>query len=466
MPTFENDCKIMKKNTTHIMKAPSPRGHFLLGNAPAFKRDALNFITENQAKYGDIFAIRLGPQTAHVVCHPEMIEQILIEDNQSFDKIYAARKKQGLALIFGEGLLVNVGESWQRQRRLIQPIFHRSRIAGLADKMTAATERLLKRWETELKPEMPIEINQEMMRLTLEIIYQTMFSSHFVGSVEKIRDSLTIALRYAAENVKNPISLPLSWPTPRNRKFKQAMQTCNEILYELIDERKKNPTSDEDLLNLLLQAHDESTPEGMNKQQLRDEIGTIFLAGHETTANALTWTWYILAQFPEINRKMRAEIATVLKGRPPTVADLPHLRYTRQVLEESLRLYPPAPIVIRRVMKDTSINGYNLATGTKVFLSIYHVHRHPQFWDKPKQFMPERFDDKNKQHRCAYMPFGAGPYVCIGRQFALMEAQLILAQIAQKYAFHLVPDQSVEPEVMVTLRPRHGIKMILEPVSS
>jgi len=448
------------------MKAPTvPRDHFLRGNTLAFSREPLNFITENQAKYGDIFAFKLGFQTAHAVCHPNMIEQILIKDKQSFDKIYVGRKNYGVQLTLGQGLIPNVGESWQRQRNLIQPIFQRSRLTGWSVMMTAAIERLLKRWKTELKPSMPIDINREMKHLTLDIMFNTVFSHSFADAADKIRDLQPIAQRYAYESMGSLISLSPSWPTRRNRQFKQIMQTIDNILYELIDNRKKNPTSDKDLLNLLLQALDEK-PEGMNKQLLRDEIVTFLFAGHITTAEALTWTWYLLAQFPEIDRKMRAEIATILKGRSPTFADLPHLSYTRQVFEEALRLYPTTPVISRKVMKDTRINGYDLAAGSLVFPSIYHVHRHPEFWDQPEQFMPERFEVQNKQHRCAYIPFGAGSYTCIGRQFALIEAQLILARLAQKYAFHLVPDQNLEPEFVMALRPRHGLKMILEPVSS
>jgi cytochrome P450 len=461
-----------------VQTAPGPRGHWLLGSIPAFKRDILRAIEDGRTTYGDLIRFKLGPKTVYVACSPELAEEILVRQKDVFLKIGAnAPKPVGLQLLLGNGLLTNPDyDSWLMQRRLMQPMFHRRSIAALTGQMAAAGEQMLARWQARHAPGATVDISQEMTHVTLDIISRTMFSADVLDQAELIGKAVKHGTAFIFQRNQNPFSPPLRVPTPGNRAFRRTRQALDQIIYALLDARlrdgqaaHKTESGDTgaapDLLDMLIAARDADTGQGMSREQLRDEIATIFIAGHETTANTLSWAWYLLAQHPDAYQKLQEEVDRVLQGRVPTLDDLPSLPYTAAVFDETLRLFPAAPSLPRRTATATTLNEYAVEAGTQVFVSIYSIHRRADLWDEPEAFRPERFlaEMHKDRHHLAFMPFGAGQRLCIGANFAQLEGQLLLAQIAQCYELRLVPDQRVEPEVAITLRPRGGLRMTLHP---
>ena len=449
--------------------APGPRGHWVVGVVPEFGRDPLGTLVRMWRQYGELVRLPLGPVSMFVASHPDLAQEILVNEKDVFTRIKSPNGEPiGLQLALGDGLLTNTDHaSWLSQRRMMQPMFHRQRIATMGDKMAAAGERMLQRWQAHYQPGQSADIHQEMMQVTLDIINQTMFSTDVMGQADKIGPAITVLTHYIFRRVRSPFNLPLSWPTPRNREFWQARATLTGVIDGIIAQRRRRPppAGSNDLLDMLLQARDEESGAGMSDKQLRDEVTTIFSAGHETTSNALSWSWYLLSQHPEVLQRLQQEVDRVLGGRTPTLADLPHLPYTQSVFEEALRLYPPAPMIIRMVHKDATLWDYTLPAGSRVLVSIFNIHHHPEFWPDPDRFDPDRFAPGNKEqrHRLAYMPFGAGQHTCIGNNFALMEGALLLALVARKYELRLAPGFKVEPQVAITMRPRYGLMMSLHP---
>ena len=453
-------------------RAPGPPGRFLVGNLGDFRGDRLLATMEQAwAKYGDTVRFRIGPRTVHLISHPYLARQVLVREKEAFFKIQEGTdKKIGLGLVLGEGLLTNRDhDSWFARRRILQPVFHRGRIATMVDEMVAAGRTMLSRWEEIYTPEDVFDVHEEMMRVTLNIINRTMFGADVTREAGTVGTAMTVLTRYAFAQAGNPFSIPPWVPTRRNREFYQALQTIDSVVLGLIRarqaarERGEQPRGD--LLDMLLDAEDAETGERMTDQQVLDEVKTVFAAGHETTANALTWTWLLLCEHPEAGEKLKAELDAVLGGRQPTSADLSNLPYTRQVFEEALRLYPPVPALVRRVVRPTTLGNYEIRAASRILISIYNIHRHPEFWPRPTSFEPERFSPERKasQHDLAYIPFGAGQHKCIGNNFALIEGTLLLAMVAQRYEFVLVAGRPVEREVAVTMRPREGLYVRLRP---
>jgi cytochrome P450 len=352
---------------------------------------------------------------------------------------------------------------WRRQRRLAQPAFHRQRLAVLAEGMSKAAQDLGEHWRAYLTDGRPFELSEQMTRVTLQIVGQALLSTDLTGEQDALRRDLLIALEHIDYRMNNPFSLPEQVPTKRNRHFTRALRELDRFVFTLITQRRRQGDDTGDLLSMLLLARDEDTGDGMDDQQVRDEVMTMLLAGHETSAMALTWCWYLLAQHPEVEQQLHAELGAVLAGRAPGFDDLARLRYTRMVIEETLRLYPPAWGIARQSIEEDEIGGYRIPKGVQLVVSSYVTHRHPDFWERPDVFDPERFTPERSIDRpkFAYYPFGGGPRGCIGQNFALMEMQLILATLAQRYRLRLVPEHPVEVQPVVTLRPRHGIMMRL-----
>jgi cytochrome P450 len=433
----------------------------LFGHAAVFKKNPLQTIASWWRGYGDALRFRLGPKTLHLFSHPDLADEILIQQSDRFVKVYDPRKPVGLALVLGNGLVTSSGEVWKRHRRIIQPVFHRSRMAAMADRMAQAGEQRIAGWANHVGES--VDIAAEMMLLALEVISQTMFTTSVAQHTDQISRALRVSLKYAFDSFHNPLHPPRWLPTARNREFRQVMAFMDGLMYGLIAERRRNGASHGDLLDLLLQAQDEETGSGLSDQELRDEALTIFAAGHETTANALAWTWYLLATHPEAKARFHGEVDRVLQGRTPSADDLPRLPYTRALFEESLRLYPPAPAIQRKALTSTTIGGLTLPADAVVLIGVYNLHRHPAFWRDPDRFLPERWlDDERPAARCAYLPFGAGPRACVGTHFASVEGPLLLALIGRHYDLQLAQDR-VEPELMVTLRPKGGIRMTIQP---
>lgn len=443
--------------------APGPRGRLLTGSIWDFKRDILQAMTAGWRQHGDLVRYRLGPVAVYGVSHPKLAEEVLTNST-----VYGKLGPDNpLRMVLGNGSLTSSDhESWLKIRRMMQPIFSRQSIAALFKKMVTSAEDIVSYWGEKFQPGDAIDVHKEMMRVTLDIISQCMFSANVMNDLDKIGPhAVDIAVNYAFQRLQNPLSLPASWPTRRNRAFKNVMKSLDEMVYGLIAERRASGQPRNDLLDMLLRAQDEETCEGMTDRQLRDEIITIFAAGHETTAITLTWTWYLLSQHPDILRRLQDEVDGVLGGRTPTMADLPRMPYTLQVFEESMRLYPSAPIVPRLTLEDTTLGGYFVPAGSRVLVNLFNIHRHPEFWSEPERFDPDRFRPENKQRRDrhAYMPFGAGPHLCTGKHFALLEAHLLLTLIAQRYELRHVPSHPVVNHATITLRPRYGMEMTLHP---
>jgi cytochrome P450 len=437
-----------------MLRPPGPKPHFIFGNMPLASRDPLAIFEKWAREYGDVFYYRALFIHVYFLNHPDLIESVLVRNYQNFLKDHVIRKSRWF---FGDGLLTNEGESWLRQRRLAQPAFHRERIAGYANIMTEYAEEMLATW----RDGEVCDVHQEMMQLTLKIVVRALFNveSQEVGQISAAMNVLM------SNSVGIRLLLPPAarfLPTPAMLEFRRAVRRLDEIVYRIIAERRKNEADTGDLLSMLMQARDEDGSR-MSDKQLRDEVMTFLLAGHETTALALSWSWHLLAQNPEVESKLHEELDRVLGGRTPEFSELRNLNYAERVVKESMRLYPPAWSVARTAAKDFDIAGYRIPSGANVVMSTWIMHHDPRYFPDPYKFEPERWLSAESQRpRFAYFPFGGGPRQCIGNSFALMEATLLVAAIAQKFQFRPVEGHPVVPIPSFTLRPKYGIRMTLQ----
>lgn len=441
--------------------APIPSGKPIIGNVIEFRNDPLGMMKRDFDRYGDVVRYALGKRVAHVASHPELAQEILVDRRADFLKMPIDK---GLGMVLGNGLVTSPeNESWLSQRRMMQPMFHKQRLAAMGDKMVMAGERLLAEWQ-QGKVGQSTDISAEMMRVTLDIITQTMFSMDVLSEASKVGHAIGVATHFVTHQVQNPFALPVWVPTPGNRAYTRAHHTLYSVIDSIIRSRRAEGAEHGDLLDMLLEARDADTGEAMSENQLREEVATIFAAGHETTANTLSWTWFMLDQHPDIRERLEAEVDTVLQGRTPTISDLANLPYTLQVLNEVLRLYPVVPFTVRSVPHTTTLGGYTIPANSLLFLSMANIHLHPDFWDDPHTFNPDRWAPgaMKRQHRLAFMPFGAGPRMCIGNNMALMEGQLLIAMIAQRYRLHVENPEAVQREVAITMRPKGGLPMRIE----
>jgi len=434
---------------------PGPKGStfaFIFGER---RRDPLGFFTKLTQDFGDVSTLQLFDFRTLFINHPDDIEDVLVNKARKFEK---GRVMKANMRLFGQGLLTSEGDFWLRQRRLAQPAFHRARVIAYGETMVQYAERAMRTWR---KGEVR-DIHEDMMQITLQVVGKTLFNADLAHDVREVGDTLEILLKLAADFGKS-ILIPLWVPTPRNLRARLGIRRIEKIIYRIIAQRRAEGGDTGDLLSMLLAAQDEDGSR-MTDTQLRDETITLFLAGHETTANALSWTLWLLAQNPEVERKFHAELDAVLDGRAPSVEDMPKLVYTGHILSESMRLYPPAWGMARLVREEVEVAGYKLRPGNGVAFAQWIVHRDARWFDEPGKFLPERWEGDlvKRLPRFAYFPFGGGPRQCIGNSFALMEATLILATITQKFRFRLVPDHPVTPLASITLRPAHGIRSTLE----
>jgi cytochrome P450 len=442
---------------------PGPPGHLFLGSLPEIQRDRLSFLTEAARRYGPVMKFRVGPTSFIQVSSPEGVQHILQSNNHNYTK--QSITVNGLRDIMGTGLLLSDGDFWLKQRRLMQPAFHRQKMQSLSTMIVEETNHMLLDWRKNAASGQLINLSPEMMRLTLSIITRALFNDRIGDESGAIGASVTTLLEDSIYRFDHPFYPPRWFPTPRNLRYARAKANLHTTIDGIIQRRQSSPEEYGDLLDMLILARDEDTGEGMSSEQLRQEAITLFIAGHETTAVLLSWAFYLLAMHPQARERLQAEIRRVLSGRAPTQADLPELAYTRMVLDETMRLYPPAWITNRKSIQADEIHGYTIPAGAEVSVSPYITHRDPQLWPDPEQFDPERFSPERSasRHRYAYFPFGGGPRQCIGNNFALMEAQLILAAISQRYSLDLAPGREVEVEPLITLRPKEGPLMILHP---
>jgi cytochrome P450 len=437
---------------------PGPKGHWLKGNLSAFAADRLGFLTRIARDHGDVVAIRFLHRKIIVVNHPDLVEEVLVTRNRQFIKHFALRFAKPT---LGEGLLTSEGDFWRRQRRLSQPAFHREKVANHAGVMVAYAERMMLGWSGGRE----LDVQEAMMRLTLEIVAKCLFDADVSGDSADASAAMDTVLNCFTARVNSMIKLPLSVPTPTNLRLKRAKARLDRIIYDIIAARRASREDRGDLLSMLLQATDpvEEGGSGMTDLQLRDEAMTLFMAGHETTANTLAWIWYLLSTHPEVEAKLHAELDGVIADRPPTFDDLPRLPYTEQVVTEALRLYPTVWLLGREAIEPTEVGGHPVPVGTTIYMSQWVIHRNPRFFDDPLAYRPERWSDglAKRIPRYAYFPFGGGPRICIGNAFAMMEATLLLATIARRFQIRVVHPDRVVPLPTMTLRPVGGIEVIL-----
>ena len=438
-------------------RPPGPRRTIPLAGLLAYRRGALPFFQNLAAQYGDISYFKLGPQQAFFINHPDYIKDVLVTNHQNFIKGLALQRSKRL---LGEGLLTSEGDFHRRQRRLAQPAFHRARIASYAGVMTDYADRMSGRW----RDGETLDIAEEMMRLTLAIVGKTLFDADVEADAREVGEAMNIVME-----LFNNITIPFfevleKLPLPQFRRFDTARGKLDAVIYRLIQERRSSGKDRGDLLSMLLLAQDVEGDGGqMTDIQLRDEALTIFLAGHETTANALAWTWYLLSQNTEAEAKLHAEIDEVLKSRLPTFEDVPRLKYAEMVLAESMRLYPPAWALGRMAVNDYAIGGYFVPKKSLVLMSQYVMHHDARYFSDPMKFEPERWQPETRELRpqFSYFPFGGGPRRCVGEGFAWMEGILLIATIAQRWRMQLVPNHPVATKPLLTLRPKHGMRMIV-----
>jgi cytochrome P450 len=442
---------------------PGPRINFLLAIIgqmlpKLFPFDPLAFNLGIAREFGDVAYYRVGPLKVYQFNHPDLARQILVDQPEKFQKPQFV--KRAFRPFAGNGLLTSDGAFWRQQRKLIQPAFHHKHVATYADVMVDRALRMLDSFQD---GQVRV-IDADMTKLTLGIVVKTLFGTDITTEADEVGRLMTAVLDGSNQRINSALQVPEWVPTRRNLREKRALATLDALLQNLIRARRASGGDGGDLLSILLSAVDEDSGARMSDRQLRDEMMTLFLAGHETTANALTWTWYLLSQHPEVEAKLERELQHVLAGSPPTATDLQNMPYTEMVIRESMRLYPPAPGFTREPIEDIDIGGYEVPKGSLVAVITYALHRDARFFDDPERFDPERFASgwEDRIPRFAYLPFGGGPRVCIGNGFAMMEARLILATIAQRYQLSLEPGQEVVPMQLVTVRPKNGIRMRLK----
>jgi cytochrome P450 len=435
---------------------PGPKGLPLFGLAFQVLRDPLETLRRLAREYGDIVCVPIVNQHRIFLNHPDYIEQVCIVQQAKFHK--SKLTKDVTQRLLGQGLLISEGDFWRRQRRLAQPAFHRSRINEYGATMVERAEVRMKQWrDGDVR-----DITQEMMAMTLDIAVRTLFGSTLQAEAEQVGDSLGYLMRYSLRKARSPIKIPENWPTPANRRATRETQFLDSLVYGIIKERQAegNTNHHHDLLAMLMSAMDEDGTQ-MTPRQLRDESMTLFLAGHETTALTLSWACYMLSENPAAEARLHEELQGILADRAPELADFERLPYLRAVVTETLRLYPAAYIVARTSVAPCTIAGYDFPADTTMIMAQWVMHRDPRYFDDPEVFRPERWLNglENRLPAGAYFPFGDGPRRCIGQGFALLESALVLATIAQKYRFKLVPGHPVIPDPLVTLRAKHGIRM-------
>jgi cytochrome P450 len=444
----------MRDSSTHPLP-PGPRGTLFLGSLLEAWRDPIGTMTRAVAEHGDVVCMRFGPLRYVLLNDPDAVHHVLVENAKNYVK---SRNYQGLKLVLGQGLLTSEGEHWRRQRRLAQPAFHRDRIAGFAAAMAGDTRDMLDRWAA--RAPATLDVHEEMMRLTFRIVGRTLFGIDVDGEAHAVGAALGFVIRFANDYVESIIRVPTWVPTPRNLTFRRSMATLDAVVARIVADRRARGDAGADLLAMLLGARDETGAE-MTERQLHDEVMTIVLAGHETTANALTWAWWLLARHAEVARRVRDEVDAVVGDRDPVPADLARMPLVARVLDEALRLYPPAWAFERQAIQRDVVSGYTVPAGAIVGVSPFVLHRHPRWWADPERFDPDRFAPERaaQRPRWVYLPFGAGPRTCIGAGFATMESQIVLAMMARRFELDLLPEQEVELEPLITLRPKNGLKL-------
>lgn len=452
----------MPTTTAQKPVPPFPKEkHWLFGSAYLLKGRSLEVIRSFAAKYGDIISLSFPMNRVVVIANPEYAKYVLLENNKNYRKSLAY---DVLKAVLGNGLLTSEGDFWKKQRRLIQPAFHKRKLEELAGMMVKEAQRTADKFQQYADTGNAVDLAPEMTELTLEVISKAIFSDGVEDKADMVGKQISLLNQYAIDKVNNPFRLPTVIPTPFNVKERRSMKLLNDVIEDIISARRKEESKD-DLLSMLIDMRDEDTGEAMDNKQLRDEVMTIFIAGNETSSNALAWMLYLLSQNPEAEAKMIAEIDSKLdSGIELNYHNVLGFEYVRMVIDESMRLYPPAWSVGRRNYEEDEIGGYRIMKNTNVLIPIMYFHTSEKYWDEPKKFRPERFapEVRNQIDRFVYFPFGGGPRFCIGNNFALLEMQIILITFYRNFRFRLKEGFIPEPEPLITLRPKAGMWMTVE----
>ncbi|MDZ8140318.1 MAG: cytochrome P450 [Nostoc sp. DedQUE04] len=440
---------------------PGPRGFPIIGCFPQMSTNPLQFLTSAAREYGGVVHLgAIGPQQLYLIADPDCIKYVLQENPQNYTK---GENFKDIKLVIGEGLVISEGDSWRSQRRLMQPSFHRQQIAAMVDDMTQLTNQMLERWQKKAAGT-TLDVSEEMLALTQKILLKTTLSIEADSDTTELIQAWNIIYKFLSDRLWAVIKPPISFPTPKNRQFTQAINTLRTVANNIIQQRKQGNHTTHDILSMFMSTQDESG-KGLSDRQLHDQIVGLFSAGFETSAVTLGWIWYLLSKYPTVERQLQAELTTVLAGRTPTLEDLPQLKYTKMVVQEAMRLYPGAWVYARNNLADDSIGGYDIPANSMLLISPFVTHRLPEFWDNPEGFDPERFTPERSadRPRYAYFPFGGGQRQCLGDMFALTEIQLIIAMVCQRFRLNLLPEHPVECQPLLTLQTQKGIMMTLEP---
>jgi len=441
---------------------PGPRGNLLLGSLPAIRRDNVHAFLDGWRRYGDTVRFR-GPMTLYLLAHPDAVRHVLQDEAANYPRPPFVRNR--LQAIVGDGLVGAEGADWVRSRRMAQPPFRRHQLDRYGPLFAEATAEVLDSWTRHAANGRPLDVESEMVRISLANLAASLFRTDWRRDIDRVAPAVADILAFANSRLTSVVDTR-RLPLPSSRRFDRCLELLDSILYPLIAERRMAPGG-EDLVGMLVDVRDQETGARLTDKQVRDETISFFIAGHATIASALTWTWYLLSTHPECWRRLRAEVVEVLGDRPPAVADLPRLPYTTMVVQEAMRLYPPIYLVLRRALADDEIGGWRIPAGADIALCPYVTHRHPEFWDNPEGFDPERFaaERAGRRHRMAFFPFSGGPRRCIGEGFALLQLPLVVAMVAQRFRLTLLPARPAEVMAAVTLRPRAPMLMRVERVT-
>jgi cytochrome P450 len=442
---------------------PGPRGHPILGSIREIQRDNVQAFMDAWLQYGDIVHFR-GPLTINLLVHPDYVEHVLRNNVQNYPRPDFVTDK--LKSIVGEGLVAAEGERWADARKVAQPAFTPELVRHYGETMIQTTGEMLERWSTYAASGRPLDVKSEMMHVSLANLATSLFKFDLREALDHIEPAVAFALAHTNRRLTSPVD-PQRLPLPSSKRFVQALGNLNELIYRIIGEHRRAQNGTEGFFKLLLESQDPETGRAITNERARDEVIGFFIAGHETVSSALTWTFYLLSQNPESWRKLKAEVDSVIGDRAPTVDDVPNLKYVEYVLLESMRLYPPIFVQMRRAAEDDEIDGYHIPKDSTIVLCAYVTHRHRDFWHNPEGFDPERFTPERSAHlpRLAYFPFGGGPRKCIGNTFAMIEMPLVIAMVAQRYKLDLLPSQVVFPEPAISLRPRDPVYVNVERVT-
>ncbi len=437
---------------------PCYKGKGYFARQKEFLGSPLVFSVTKGKEVGDFFYTHMLFKKIFIISNPDVFQHILQSNQKNYKKSPAYNQ---LKLALGNGLVTSEGDFWRKQRRLAQPAFHKQKLLGLFEMMVDVSERYIEDLRQKCQKTQELNVALEMMKVTADIVLKTLFHTDNQSDEQDLYDTMASTQEYILYCIHYPLRIPWTFVNGQRRKFFKELGKFDDLMQGMINQRRSNDAPPMDLLTMLIETKDADTGEGMSDRQLRDEAMTIYAAGHETSANALSWSLYLLAQHPDILKRLREEIAQVLGDRSPSFEDLRNLQYTKQVIEESMRLYPPAWTVGREALVEDEIAGQAIPKKAILFMSIYALHRHPDLWENPDQFDPDRFapDLAKERSRWHYLPFGAGPRMCIGNNFAMMEMQILLAMLVRQFDFSLLPGFKAEMQPLITLKPKHGILM-------